>query len=311
MAIDINFDLVGNPEPPTIILANRNGNKLGQLKVNEESIELIEKFNDASEFSFIINKYIDDEPTPLWEKVVDFKLVYCKEWDMWFEIKVELDEETETVKTVYCTQLAYAELSQIMLYNIEINTEDDIARDDYKITILYDEKDPKASLLDRLLEKAPHYSVAYSFQEVAEEIGCLFIYDSNSTSIEDNLNISKPKRTVSVYDLQQNCNDCGYRGEFTDKCPKCGSSNIKYGYGEDTLIFVTSDELASSGIQLTTDTDSVKNCFKLEAGDDLMTATVRNCNPNGTDYIWYFSDNLKEDMSDELVEKLICVECGR
>ena len=325
MAIDINFDLVGNPEPPTIILANRNGNKLGQLKVNEESIELIEKFNDASEFSFIINKYIDDEPTPLWEKVVDFKLVYCKEWDMWFEIKVELDEETETVKTVYCTQLAYAELSQIMLYNIEINTEDDIARDDYKITILYDEKDPKASLLDRLLEKAPHYSVAYvdptiakiqrtfsfdgksisdSFQEVAEEIGCLFIYDSNSTSIEDNLNISKPKRTVSVYDLQQNCNDCGYRGEFTDKCPKCGSSNIKYGYGEDTLIFVTSDELASSGIQLTTDTDSVKNCFKLEAGDDLMTATVRNCNPNGTDYIWYFSDNLKEDMSDELVEKL-------
>ena len=141
MAIDINFDLVGNPEPPTIILANRNGNKLGQLKVNEESIELIEKFNDASEFSFIINKYIDDEPTPLWEKVVDFKLVYCKEWDMWFEIKVELDEETETVKTVYCTQLAYAELSQIMLYNIEINTEDDIARDDYKITILYDEKD--------------------------------------------------------------------------------------------------------------------------------------------------------------------------
>ena len=126
MAIDINFDLVGNPEPPTIILANRNGNKLGQLKVNEESIELIEKFNDASEFSFIINKYIDDELTPLWEKVVDFKLIYCKEWDMWFEIKVELDEETETVKTVYCTQLGYAELSQIMLYDIEINTENDI-----------------------------------------------------------------------------------------------------------------------------------------------------------------------------------------
>ena len=325
MAIDINFDLVGNPEPPTIILANRNGNKLGQLKVNEESIELIEKFNDASEFSFIINKYIDDELTPLWEKVVDFKLIYCKEWDMWFEIKVELDEETETVKTVYCTQLGYAELSQIMLYDIEINTENDIARDDYKITVLYDKEDPEASLLDRLLEKAPHYSVAYvdptiakiqrtfsfdgksisdSFQEVAEEIGCLFIYNSNSTSIKDNLNISKPKRTVSVYDLQQNCRDCGYRGEYTDICPKCGSTNIKYGYGEDTLIFATSDELASGGIQLTTDTDSVKNCFKLKAGDDLMTATVRNCNPNGTDYIWYFSDAVKEDMSKELVDKL-------
>ena len=52
------------------------------------------------------------------------------------------------------------------------------------------------------------------------------------------------------------------------------------------------------------DTDSVKNCFKLEAGDDLMTATVRNCNPNGTDYIWYLSDSIKEDMSYGLQRKI-------
>lgn len=319
MAIDIKFDLAGNPEPPTIILANRNGNKLGQLKANEDSIDLSDKFNDASEFSFTINKYIDDKITHLWEKVVDFKLVYCKEWDCWFEITVELDETTESVKTVYCTQLGQAELSQIMLYDIEINTENDIARDDYKITVLYDEKDPKASMLDRMLEKAPHYSVAHvddtikniqrsfsfndksiedSFQEIAEEIGCLFEYPSNSGEN------GKPQRAIFVYDLQQNCNDCGYRGEYTDKCPKCGSTNIKHGYGEDTLIFVTSDELASDGIQLVADTDSVKNCFKLEAGDDLMTATVRNCNPNGTDYIWRFSDDIKEDMSDKLVSTI-------
>ena len=319
MAIDIKFDLVGNPEPPTIILANRNGNKLGQLKVNDNSIELSDKLR-ASEISFTINKYINGEITPLWDKILNFKLVYCKEWDCWFEIKVELDEETETVKTVFCTQLGHAELSQIMLYNIEINTEKDIERDDYKISILYDEDNPESSILNRMLDdKAPHYSIAYvdptiakiqrsfsfdgtsiddGFQEIEEEIGCLFKYPSNSNEY------GKINREVYVYDLQQNCNDCGHRGEFTDKCPECGSTNIKYGYGEDTLIFVTSDELASGGIQLVTDVDSVKNCFRLEAGDDLMTATVRNCNPNGTDYIWYFSDSLKEDMSDELVDKL-------
>lgn len=319
MAINIKFDLVGNPEPPTIILANRNGNKLGQLKVNEDSIEISDKFNDASEFSFTINKYYNDKLAPLWEKVVDFKLVYCKEWDMWFEIKVEIDEKNKAVKTVFCTQLGQAELSQIKLYDVEINTEEDIERDDYKISILYDENDPKASILDRMLEKAPNYSIAYvsptiakiqrsfsfdgdsiydALQEVAEEIGCLFLFPSNS---DENGRI---QRKIYVYDLQQHCNDCGHRGEYTDKCPKCGSANITNGYGEDTLIFVTSDELASSGIQLATDVDEVKNCFKLEAGDDLMTATVRNCNPNGTDYIWYFSDSMKEDMSDELVEKL-------
>lgn len=322
MAINVKFDLLNNPEPPTLVLANRNGNKLGQLDVNHESIELIDKFNEASEISFTVNKYVDGKITPLWDKLVDFKLVYCKEWDMWFECKVELDEATESVKTVFCTQLGQAELSQIMLYNIEINTEDDIARDDYKITILYDPEDSQASLLHRLLEKAPHYSIksvantaptlvniqrSFSFdgvsvydalQEIAEEIGCLFVFNSDSDEY------GMPQRTISVYDLQQNCNDCNHRGEFTDKCPKCGSTNIKQGYGEDTLIFVTSDELASEGIQLVTDTDSVKNCFKLEAGDDLMTATIRNRNPNGTDYIWYFSDATKSDMPNELVEKI-------
>ena len=320
MAINIKFDLAGNPEPPTILLANRSGNILGQLDVETESIDMSDKFNDASEFSFTLHKYVDDKITNLWDKVVDFKLVYCKEWDELFQIKVELDDSTETVKTVFCTQLEKAELSQLNLYNIEINTEKDIERDDYKICILYDGENTDASILHRLLrDKAPHYKVVHvdstiariqrsfsfdgtsiddAFQDIAKEIGCVFIYHSY---------IDKDRilrRTISVYDLQQNCNDCGHRGEFTDKCPKCNSTNITYGYGEDTLIFVTSDELAADGIELVTDTDSVKNCFKLEAGDDLMTATIRNCNPNGTDYIWYFSNSIKEDMSNELVEKL-------
>ena len=324
MAINVKFDLAGNPETPTIILAKRNGDKLGQLYVNADSVDLSDKLNGASEMTFTLNKYIDDKITLLWSEVTDFKLIWCKEWDVWFEIKVELDEATETVKTVFCTQLGQAELSQLMLYNIEINTENDIARDDYDAkypTVLYRSDHTEASLLHRLLkDKAPHYSIAhvdstianiqrtFSFDgtsicdafndEIAEEIGCLFVYNSNSTSD------GKPNRTISVYDLQQNCNGCGHRGEFTEKCPKCGSADIKYGYGDDTLIFVTADELASNNITLTTDTDSVKNCFKLEAGDDLMTATIRNCNPNGSDYIWYFSEAVKKDMSKELRDKI-------
>ena len=319
MAINIKFDLVGNPEPPTIILATRNGNKLGQLNVEAKSIELTDKFNDASEFTFTLHKFVNGKITNLWDKVVNFKLVYCKEWDTWFEITVELDEETETIKTVFCTQLGQAELSQIMLYNIEINTEKDIERDDYKISILYDADDQEASILHRLLkDKAPHYSIVHvdstiakiqrmfsfdgtsiydALQEISEEIGCLFVFNSDS---DEN---GRPRRVISVFDLESNCNDCGHRDEFAGVCPKCGSSNINEGYGDDTTIFVTADELADN-IQLTTNTDAIKNCFKLEAGDDLMTATIRNCNPNGTDYIWYITDDVKADMSTELVEKL-------
>ena len=62
MAIDIKFDLINNPEPPTLILANRNGNKLGQIKANAESIELIDKLVEKDKLKInnidsVLDKY--------------------------------------------------------------------------------------------------------------------------------------------------------------------------------------------------------------------------------------------------------------
>ena len=317
MAIKIDFDAARNPQPPTLILAKKNGDRLGRLDAVE--IEMTDSMNDASEMSFKLYKLPDGTHDAIWDEIINFRLVYCVEWNQWFEITVETDEATDTTKTVTCTNLGCAELSQIMLYDIEINTEDDIARDDYKIpTTLYNPEHPEASLLHRLTQKAPHYTIKHvddtiariqrtftfdgtsiydAFSDIAEEIKCLFVYDSQS---DEDGNID---RSISVYDLESNCVKCGYRGEYTDVCPKCGSTEINEGYGDDTTIFVTSDELAES-INFSTDTDSVKNCFKLEGGDDLMTATIRNCNPNGSDYIWHITDDMKLDMSDDLADAI-------
>ena len=111
------------------------------------------------------------------------------------------------------------------------------------------------------------------------------------------------KRQVEVYDLERTCLDCGYRGEFDGNCPECNSSNLNEGYGQDTTIFVSTENLTDE-VSYETDTGSVKNCFRLTAGDDLMTATVRLCNPSGGGYIWCITDDTKEDMSDELVAKI-------
>lgn len=317
MAIRIRFDAAGMPEEPTMVLALRSGEKLGQI--NARSIDVSDSLNDASEISFKVHKVLNGVRDYLWDEITNFKLVYCVEWNAWFEIEVELDESDETVKTVFGTELEHAELGQLMLYNIEINTEADIAREDYvKPTVLFDETDPSVSLLNRIMEKAPHYEITHvdssiasiqrtfsfddtsiydAFQDIAEEIECLFILNAQTDGD------GRLRRTVEVYDLKRYCIDCHYRGYFTGNCPECGSSNIRDGYGDDTTIFITSDELAED-IGFTTDVDSVKNCFKLEGGDDLMTATIRNCNPNGTDYIWFFSDDMKHDMPDELVEKI-------
>ncbi|MBC5746124.1 hypothetical protein FMM74_021910, partial [Lachnospiraceae bacterium MD308] len=315
--IKIKFDPVTHvPEKPTIILVNKNGEKIDQIKAN--NIIAKDSMINPSEISFNVNKVENNTKNHLWDKIVNFRLAWCREWNALFELSVDVDESNKTVKYVSGVQLGKAELSKIKLFNIEINTEKDIERDDYEITILFDENNPKGSLLHRITEKTPHYSIAHvdasiakiqrtfsfddvsideAFQEIAEEIGCIFIYDSG---YDEN---GKIIRSVSVYDLQQNCNDCGYRGEFTEQCPKCNSYDITDGYGNDTTIFITSDEIAND-LRLTTDTNAVNNCFKLEAGDDLMTATIRNCNPNGSDYIWYISDDMKEIMSNELVTKL-------
>ena len=131
MAIRINFDLAHNPETPSMVLAKKNGDRLGLL--NAKAISVADSMNDASEISFNINKYVDGQKCDLWDEIVDFKLIHCVEWDVWFEITVQLDEATETKKTVFCTRLGHAELSQIMIYDTEINTENDIAREDYEI----------------------------------------------------------------------------------------------------------------------------------------------------------------------------------
>ena len=321
MAIRIMFDAANNPEAPTVVLAQRNGDKLGQI--DARSISISDSFNDASEMSFKVYKELNGEECTLWDEITNFKLIYCVEWNEWFEITVELDETAETVKTVFATALGWAELGQINLYNIEINTEDDIARDDYKEpTVLFDATNPEISLLNRITEKAPHYKITHvdgsiakiqrtfsfdntsivdAFQDIADEIKCIFILKAETDGHTGELN-----RSIEVYDLQNHCADCGHRWdsvEQDDICPKCGSENIEPGYGDDTTIFITSDELADN-IGFETDTDAVKNCFKLEGGDDLMTATIRNCNPNGTDYLWHFSDDMKHDMPKELVDKI-------
>lgn len=252
-----------------------------------------------------------------WKKITDFKLCWVRDWDMYFEIDVDVEEDNDTIKIISAKSLAESELSQIYVYEFGANTDDDIARDDYKPTVLYS-SDPSVSLLDRILEKAPHYTIGhvdsslakiqrtFSFDnktiydaliDIGKEINCLILMNARTDSEGYII------REINVYDLEQQCLECGKRGEFASVCPECGSENLRSGYGKDTSIFVSTENLANN-VKYTVDNGSVKNCFKLEGGDELMTAAIASCNPNGSPYIWNISQHSKEDMSKDLVEKL-------
>lgn len=316
MAIKIKFDNTYNVITPTFVLATRGGDKLGDIPA--VNISMADSFNDKTELTFKVKKFSNGVEYANWDKLVDFKLAWCKEWDIWFEIQVQIDEESDTTKVVTCTSIGEAELSQTNIFDVEINTEDDIARDDYEVTTFYNEDNPDASLLHRIMEKVPHYSIKYvapslrglqrtfsfdsisiydAFQEISEEVDCIFIIDSGTNG---NGEIA---RTVSVYDLESYCMECGERGVFTTVCSECGSDNILLPYGNETAVYVSVDNLADN-ITYSGNPDSVKNCFRLEAGDDLMTAAIIGCNPNGGQYIWCISDETKEDMPEELVAQL-------
>lgn len=316
MAVQIRFDNTHNAIIPTFVLGTRSGNKLGAIPAC--NINMSDTFGSKFELQFEVHKFNNGEKYALWDKLVDFAIVWCKEWDVWFEIEVTTKDSDGVVKQITCTSIGEAELSQVYLYDIEINTEDDIARDDYAPTHLYDASNHEASLLHRIMDKVPHYSIKYvesrlisiqrtfsfdnkslydALQEISEEIDCLFVINSGTDSN------GKIERSISVYDLESYCTACHKRGSFDHVCTECGSTNILPCYGEDTAILISVDNLADD-ITYSTDVGSVKNCFRLECGDDLMTATVRNCNPNGSQYIWYLSDSMKADMSDELISKL-------
>lgn len=318
----------GQPIAPDLVLAYRGGTKQGIIH-NVQSLTNKNDLAQAAEITFDVYKKVDNVTCELWNDIRDFRLIYIPHLDTasfnpWYELSVETDEDDATIKHCQGVHLQEAELGQLSLNDIEINTEDDIARDDYTPTIIYDPTNPEGSALDRILkDKASHYTIVHvdssianlqrtfswdgstikgAFDDIANEVECLFVYGESVN------NDGKIHRTISVYDLNDVCMECGERGTFTNKmCTKCNSANIKFGYGSDSGIFLSHENFAGD-ISYSSNKDEVKNCFRLVAGDDLMTATIRNINPSGSQYIWYFSDSVRADMSKTLRDKLSTYE---
>lgn len=336
----LSFDANNQVEFPRLILQRRDGTNYGMIS-NVCDLTYKDNLNEANEVSFTVYKTLDGVDNPIWNDIIDFRIIYIPEFDCRFEISVAIIDDSGVTKNVTGTALAESELSNVKLYNYEINTETDIQRVDYDAQFptifyrqdidlsLYDWSNTKyadaseivklkvirkSSLLHRLLENAPNYTIAhvdshlanlkyvweYSINdtdiyseltgEIATDFKCLFLFDSVN-------------RAISVYDLCNTCDNCGYRGEFNDVCPECGSTNFSGQYGNDTTILVSNENL-STEVRLETDTSSMKNCFYIEGGDDTISTTIMAINPNGSQYIYEFNEDAFADMPQKLVDRI-------
>jgi len=308
----LDIDPVNFPDMKNGYLAVSNSSGIyGRIKLNSGDNVFIGVYDEVNH---------GRNASEIWDDIKNFRKIWIPEWDKWFTLTYSVDESNETVKNVSLVPNSEFELSNVNVHNLEINTESDILREDYTIpTVFYNPDHPEASLLHRILSYTKGFVIKHvddslkdiqrtfaldgnniydTLQQVGEEIQCLFVYDSGTYADDGSI-----ERAISAYDLRTYCNNCGYRGDYYDHCPKCESTDIIGGYGEDTTIFIDNEALAES-INLTTDTDSVKNCFRLLSGDGLMDAAIIATNPNGTQYLWYFTDEMMEDMSPDLKLRL-------
>lgn len=304
------LDMNNNVVTPTVVLCHRNKHKIGAIYPISEWSITPDMYN-KNECSFKVYKEVNGIATPLWDQIKDLKVIYIPEYNEYFQISIDKAQTNETVKTITGSNLGIAELSQTMLYDIEINTEDDIARDAYKMAYIYDPTDISSSLLGRVLSKAPHYKIKHVDASLCKlvrsfSISDKSIYDFLTGDLADELNclvwVDSYDRSISLYDLDNSCPKCNHRAENETVCSECGAT-MTSGYGEYFTVPVSNDNLSDS-ISVTTKDDEVKNTFRIQGGDDVINAAIRAVNPNGTEYINRFATFQTEDMSDELIDKI-------
>lgn len=304
------IDKLGNIKKPTVYFSNKALQVIGVIN-NIDYSSLIYKNSDfVPEASFNVYKELNGVKCRFWDDLEALSIVYFKEYNTYFECEVDIDEEDFIYKKITCTFLPVAELSQVNLYNVEINTEDDIKNDDFTgASQFYNPSDHKRSILHRIIDNfAPHYTLdtivpstlkqlqrSFSFSnesvynalnKIEQEIGCKFIYDSAN-------------RKISVIDMYSTCNKCGFRGEFYTECPICGSKDITLPYGKKTSIFFSNRNL-SKRVVVSAEEKDIKNTFYLVTGDEDMDTAVMALNPSGTRYLYCFTDSLRKKFTPAL-----------
>lgn len=311
----------GKIEMPDLLLMTRSFDIIGKIPhYTNWNISLTG--NGIDEISFNVNKYVNGMICPVWDDLIDLKIIDVMGFGR-FEISVNYTDNTQTVKSVHGMSLE-VELGQIPLYEFHVNDEDatsteitkynEIDFDDngnFIPTIFYNPEDKAHSLLHRVLaDKAPHWSIGYVTPYIAldeesqpEDVGKFQrTYTVDGTTIYDFLtgDVAKESNVIFIFDTFNRKINCYNLCDCIDQ--ETGEVWVK-GIGEDTLVFISKNKLANE-IAISSNKDNVKNCFRIEGGDDVITDMVRAVNMNGSNYIYQFADFQYHDMPKDLVDTI-------
>jgi hypothetical protein len=269
-SFNLPVDFLNNLEKPIIYIAKKDKTFLGAVSIYDD-LSLTFNLNAYQTASFKIYRDVNGKKYEHYDDFQEDRLIMIQGIS-WYKIHVETNiEDTGISKSITANSLECT-LCNKRLIDFECNT-GEILYDDYVRTIFYDPGNPKGSLLNRVLNVAPSWSVGhvdatlankqrsfdeddvdvYSFltSDVSEAFNCLFIFDTFNM-------------TVNAYDLDN--------------------------YGDDTNIYVSMDNLAQSMTE-TIDENSIITCYRVNGGDGIY---INEVNPNSTNKIYNFEYYLPE-----------------
>lgn len=272
-------DFLNNLEKPIIYIANKHKEILASVAVYDD-LSLTCNLNAYQTASFKIYQYVDGIKQKYFNLFEEEMLIMIPGIS-WYEIHVETNIEPTGISKSITANSLECRLCDKRLVDFQINC-NDLDIEDYAIIPFCNFSDPEHSLLHKVLNVSPTWSVGhvdeslinkqrtfdvddtdvYSFltSEVSEAFNCLFTFDTFN-------------QTVNAYDLDN--------------------------YGLDTNIFVSMDNLAQN-MTKTIDENSIFTCYRVNGGDDIQIGEV---NPNGTNKIYNFEYYLPQ-MPQELQIKI-------
>lgn len=269
-SFNLPVDFLNNLEKPIIYIAKKDKTFLGAVSIYDD-LSLTFNLNAYQTASFKIYRDINGKKYEHYDDFQEDRLIMIQGIG-WYKIHVETNiEDTGISKSITANSLECT-LCNKRLIDFECNS-GEILYDDYVKTIFYDPINPKGSLLNRVLNVAPSWSVGHvdaslankqrSFDEddidvysfltgdVSEAFNCLFVFDTFNM-------------TINAYDLDD--------------------------YGEDTNIYISIDNLAQSMTE-SIDENSIITCYRVNGGDGIY---INEVNPNSTNKIYNFEYYLPE-----------------
>lgn len=269
-SFNLPVDFLNNLEKPIIYIAKKDKTFLGAVSIYDD-LSLTFNLNAYQTASFKIYRDINGKKYEHYDDFQEDRLIMVQGIG-WYKIHAETNIENTGISKSITANSLECTLCNKRLIDFECNT-GEILYDDYVKTIFYDPTNPKGSLLHRVLNVAPSWSVGHvdatlankqrSFDEddidiysfltgdVSEAFNCLFVFDTFNM-------------TINAYDLDD--------------------------YGEDTNIYVSMDNIAQSMTE-SIDENSIITCYRVNGGDGIY---INGVNPNSTNKIYNFEYYLPE-----------------